>query len=330
MFDDDDSIEKLISICIPTYRRPTQLLHAIHSCVTQTYRPLEIEIGDDSPDNDSERLVESIVLPTGVSLRYRRNVPSLGQAANINALFAAVRAKYVVVLHDDDVLLPQAISQMHAVRQREPQAVAVYGCQQVIHENGERSESLSEALNIRYHRTATDAGPQPDALVAAFLRQFPNDGYMIDADRARAVGLRSFAEVGESCDTDFGIRLAMQSAADSFFFIDTMTTQYRLSTSGLSGSRDISWRFYDYLLSLPNRFTPAQQAARETLLREIAVQATVEHALRGNRRSAFRIISSGFYPRQRKAGLLKLLYHLSLIAFPQIDLLRRRTRRTIS
>ena len=329
MFADYFANEKLVSICIPTYRRPTQLLQAIYSCVSQVYRPLEIDVGDDSPADDSEILVRSIVLPDGVSLRYRRNAPSLGQADNLNALFAAARGKQIVVLHDDDVLLPDAIAQMRALAATQPGIIAVYGRQQIIHENGEASESKTEALNLRYGRTAKHTGRQPDALVAALRRQFPNDGYMVDAERARTVGLRPFAEVGESCDTDFGIRLAMHSASDSFYFVDTLTTQYRLSISGLSGSRDISWRFYEYLLALPNRFTPEQQAARNQLLSEIAVQATVEHALRGNRRSALRIIASQHYPRQRRSGFVKLLYHLLLIAVPQLSLLRSRRRRTI-
>lgn len=68
---------ELITICMPTYRRPSLLLHAIHSCLLQDHRPLEIDIGDDSRSPDTENLVRSFVLPPDVTLRYWRNSPPL-------------------------------------------------------------------------------------------------------------------------------------------------------------------------------------------------------------------------------------------------------------
>ena len=80
----------LVSICIPTCDRPLLLWEAILSCFAQSHRPLEVLIGDDSANDDSKSLAETIVSPQGVTLRYRRNRPRLGQAGNVNSLFDAL------------------------------------------------------------------------------------------------------------------------------------------------------------------------------------------------------------------------------------------------
>jgi glycosyltransferase involved in cell wall biosynthesis len=319
----------LITICIPTYRRPSQLLHALHSCVAQDYRPLEIDIGDDSPGDDSELLVASLVAPDGVTIRYTRNRQSLGQSGNVNALFAKARGSRILLLHDDDVLAAGAVAALAAAFDGGPDIVAAYGLQDVISESGEFDRGKTDALNVRYARTARYAGLRTDPVICALRRQFPNDGYLVDAALARAVGYRPTSEVGESCDTDFSLRLALQARGKAFYLLDRTTCRYRLNRAALSGSRNISWKFYDYLLTITEHLSPPERAVRDALLGEIAVKALTENAVHGRRLTALRILLSGHYPLRRKLGIPKLLYHLGLIAVPQIDKLRRRTREAI-
>ena len=59
---------RLITICIPTFRRPDLLVEAIQTCFQQNYRPLEILIGDDSMDEKSFDLTRGLALPSGVTL----------------------------------------------------------------------------------------------------------------------------------------------------------------------------------------------------------------------------------------------------------------------
>lgn len=94
----------LITVCIPTYRRPTMLLHCLHSCIGQDYRPLEIDVSDNSSSNDTQILVESVPRPPGVSVRYWRNEPPTDSVENQKKLFAAARGYRLVMMNDDDVL----------------------------------------------------------------------------------------------------------------------------------------------------------------------------------------------------------------------------------
>lgn len=317
---------ELISICIPTYRRPSQLLHALHSCRQQAYRPLEIVIGDDSPHGDSEELVAQLPVIDGIRMHYQRNAPSLGQAANVNSLFARARGTSIVLLHDDDVLEPDAVNRLHAAKANDERIIAVYGSQLIVSERGELDTVQTPIMNARFKRAAEFSGIQANPVVCALWRQVPNDGYLVDAAAARAIGYRSFLEIGESCDTDFALRLALEHRGKVFKLIDGPISKYRKNRDGLSGSRDISWRFYQYLQTLDDRLSVEEIAARDQLLKEIAVQALIERAVHGHRFEALKILTSRYYPRKRKLGLIKLMFHLVLIVIPKIDGLSRKRR----
>src|SRR5690606_24280564 len=98
-----------ISICIPTCNRPDFLKQAVESCLNQTLLPYEILIGDDSPNNDSQSMVLELTKNRGVPIKIYHNIPSLRQAGNTNFLFNNVSGDKTVLLHDDDLLLPDSL-----------------------------------------------------------------------------------------------------------------------------------------------------------------------------------------------------------------------------
>ena len=54
--------EKMVSIIIPTYKRPDTLKRAIESALAQTYRPIEIIVVDDNdPDTEGRALTEKLM-----------------------------------------------------------------------------------------------------------------------------------------------------------------------------------------------------------------------------------------------------------------------------
>ena len=84
-------MNSLVSVCIPTCNRPQLLREAIVSCLKQTYRPLELLIGDDSQNDASADVINAIKAESAVALRYQRNHLHLGQAGNVNKLFQRAR-----------------------------------------------------------------------------------------------------------------------------------------------------------------------------------------------------------------------------------------------
>jgi glycosyltransferase involved in cell wall biosynthesis len=312
-------MSELITISMTSYRRPTFLLQSLHSCITQDYRPLEIDISDDSPNDECEQIVRSVTLPEGISLRYWRNSPSLKQTGNVNKLFSMARGSKLVLLHDDDALMPGAITALLAAFSWSPSVIASYGLQYIIRSDGEISMSESEKHDVYVHRTRDLTGLQQDPVVSALWLQFPNNGYLVDTALARATGYLGEELVGDACDADFGIRLALANRNSQFAFIDRHTSLYRLTASSLRTNHGCCWKLFD-LVSRLTDLTPRQMDARDVLLRRTAEESVVDNAIHRRRKRALEIFRSPFYPVSKLRP--KPLYHLVLMAFPGLVGLR--------
>jgi glycosyltransferase involved in cell wall biosynthesis len=91
-----------VSILIPTYRRPQLLRRAIASALSQDPPvAMEVIVGDDA--DEGAAIVSEF---DDVRLRYQRNFEHLGMAGNWNRLCDMARGDYLLLLNDDDRLLP--------------------------------------------------------------------------------------------------------------------------------------------------------------------------------------------------------------------------------
>ena len=102
----------LVSVIIPTYRRPDTLDIAINSVLEQTYINVEVIVVDDNnPESEGRKLTENKMLPFAnnprvIYLKHEKN--KNGSAArNTGARFS--KAKYIAFLDDDDIFLPTKI-----------------------------------------------------------------------------------------------------------------------------------------------------------------------------------------------------------------------------
>ncbi|HAN45254.1 MAG TPA: hypothetical protein DCQ32_01735 [Cyanobacteria bacterium UBA8156] len=105
----------LVSLCVPTYNGAPYLRETLSSALSQTYRPLEILIGDDgSTDETLHILTEFQELAerhgkTPVRIwPHRRDRP----ADNWNFLAAEARGVYLKYLFQDDVLHPDCVAKL--------------------------------------------------------------------------------------------------------------------------------------------------------------------------------------------------------------------------
>jgi GalNAc5-diNAcBac-PP-undecaprenol beta-1,3-glucosyltransferase len=97
----------LISVVIPTYRRPSLLLRAIRSVQNQTYKNLEIIVVDDASPDNTEEIVRRI---SDKRIRYMRHEQNRGlAAAGRNTGIRAAHGKYIAFLDDDDEWLETMI-----------------------------------------------------------------------------------------------------------------------------------------------------------------------------------------------------------------------------
>ena len=297
------------SVCIPACNRPGLLKQAIESALDQTTLPSEIIIGDDSRDDSCEQAVAPILTTSKVPIVYKRNSPSLGQADNTNMLFEAASSETVVLLHDDDLLLPSALQDLSNCFREHPQLTAAYGKQYIFSEDGNIDLDASERLNRDYFRSEQWAGVQRSSAAAGVLQQFPNDCFMLRTSAARAVKWRPRAEVGNGCEYDFGLRLA--TSHNGFFFLNAFTAKYRLTTSQSMSNNPNDDAAMQSFLVLRAAEVPEDAAwAKEFQLKRLAPRAIAQLLRRGRNEEALEIILSKHYSfetRVHPRGIYQLM-----------------------
>ena len=172
-----------VSICIPAYKRPELLRLAVKSCLAQTFTDFEIIMGVipgfAERRNDRSAASDS-VYPVLSKLTTAR------QAKNVNQLFAQAQGEFLVLLHDDDILQPNALEALIRPLQQNPDLVASFGKQLVINSDGDVLQPESESLNRKYCRTDQRANRVQRSAWAALVQQLPCDGYMVRTAAARA------------------------------------------------------------------------------------------------------------------------------------------------
>jgi glycosyltransferase involved in cell wall biosynthesis len=96
-----------VTVIIPTFRRPDQVVEAIRSALSQEGVTLEVHVLDDSPEGSARDAVESIGDPR---VAYtKRKTPSQGRPALVrNEAWPTARGRYVHFLDDDDLVVPGA------------------------------------------------------------------------------------------------------------------------------------------------------------------------------------------------------------------------------
>ncbi|MEM6392371.1 MAG: glycosyltransferase family 2 protein [Planctomycetota bacterium] len=309
-------MSELISVVIPTYCRPEMLRVTLDSVLAQDYRPMQLIITDDSPDDASERMVQGFVVPDGIELVYRRNTPALRQAGNVNQGFGLAAGQWTVLIHDDDALLPGCIETLVAASREHPEAVLLYGRQRVwSHDGSDDGDGAAEWANRLVGRTSDRVGVQPDALSAALTRQVPNNGYLVRTESARAVGYRPESEVGHVCDFDFGVRLAQRHPGQTFVLVSAYTSAYRVSAESVSRS-NAGGASFGYRICERVDAAETAEAARVEALRRFACGAVSELVAEGHRTEARAIYHGAYYTgRWTVRGVL----HRGLVSVPMLD-----------
>ncbi|HZZ12117.1 MAG TPA: glycosyltransferase family 2 protein [Paraburkholderia sp.] len=297
----------LISICIPTYNRPALLEQAIDSCLAQTYGDFEIVIGDDSKDDSAAQVVERCRARSTRPIRYERNVPGLGQAANVNRLFDRAQGARLVLLHDDDLLDAQALARLDACWQQHPDLIAAFGKQRVIADDGRERTQATERLNRDYWRVPERAGRMAVPALAGIDQMFPNNGYLVDTLSARRIAYRRPEEVGEACDFDFGFRLCVEARA--ICFVDAFVSVSRETAQSISSTALPAMHAFAQLRS--SKVPAAAQAAREDALRRVAPRAASAYARAGEPAAAWGVLMSRHYPMRDRLRA-RFFYHVLL------------------
>ena len=106
--------DTMLGICIPTYRRPEQLLRCVKSIIASAgdYN-LPIHIVDDAADDTNSRVIAQLqgLYPF---IDYEKNDANMGIDRNILKSIDRCRCRYAWPIGEDDRLLPDAVKKVLA------------------------------------------------------------------------------------------------------------------------------------------------------------------------------------------------------------------------
>jgi glycosyltransferase involved in cell wall biosynthesis len=91
----------LVSICIPAYNEEKYITRCINSVLSQTYKNIEIIIGDDASSDNTTKIIKSI---NDYRIKYFRNENNLGWRLNVKKCYQLVSGDFVTMLPADDYL----------------------------------------------------------------------------------------------------------------------------------------------------------------------------------------------------------------------------------
>lgn len=109
-----------LSVLLPTRNRLDLLKLAIESVRMQDYSDWEIIVSDNASDDDIGAYIKSLEDPRIHCRRFEQLVPVTD---NWNAALELATGEYVIMLGDDDALVPCGLSQVRALAQSQPDAI---------------------------------------------------------------------------------------------------------------------------------------------------------------------------------------------------------------
>jgi len=119
------SVLPVVTVGIPTYRRPRLLQQAVASAISQTNQNISVAIGN----NDVEHPItkKSVGFAGCEKLTIYNHKTNLGQIGNMEFLLSVCRTQWFTWLNDDDLMHPRCIELLlDAVRKLPSEPVAVY------------------------------------------------------------------------------------------------------------------------------------------------------------------------------------------------------------
>ncbi|MEJ8858237.1 glycosyltransferase [Variovorax robiniae] len=291
----------LISILVPTYRRPHHLAEALES-VAQQDRSLigEIIVGDDSPA-EFQAGNRAAIAASGLEplVRHVINEPPLGNYPNQCALGTAARFDHILILHDDDQLCPGGLAALaEACAKETDERVKIWFG---------RSEIMDELARVDPVRTAANNkeygkdGPGTVRSVREWSLQHaipPNSFLVARTDYlAQMYGARD----GNVGDWGLSVRLANTGAFGRFIAQDV--ARYRVHAESLTNSgRGVDAHIMFEIAQQLKVSEPAHIEGKNRLLRQFAEVATTRYLRDGERAAAWKCFASPHWQWKRRVS----------------------------
>ena len=100
------------SVVIPTRERAATLRHALHTCLDQHFDDYEVIVSDNASSPPTKAVVDEAASPR---IRYVRTPGPLAMSSSWDFAVSHARGEYVILIGDDDGLLPHALAELDRI-----------------------------------------------------------------------------------------------------------------------------------------------------------------------------------------------------------------------
>jgi glycosyltransferase involved in cell wall biosynthesis len=300
-----------VSILIPTYRRPQLLRRAIASALSQDAPvAMEVVVGDDA---DEGAAVASEF--DDVRLRYQANPERLGMAGNWNRLCDVAHGDYLLLLNDDDRLLPGFVATCVSAFHRMPDLGVVF-----------TNHFFDHRGRWEVRRCELQPGRHED-FSAKLLRYNP---VPVSASLFRRTAWEHARTLPDTGSADLVLWGRIAERGWPFFYVGDPLMVYLPHAASVSGALSFRYDGVVALEALTMSDPEAERLRRERLADALVARASA-HLLEGNARGATADLSRAeqLGHTSRRAWLLRALARhrtLARIAARAVRGLPRRPR----
>jgi hypothetical protein len=114
----------MFTIAIPIYKYKPEIKHTLRSIKQLNSKLVSSIICFIQPSNDLSLIINTIK-ESKLNTKYEINHTNIGMVENWNKCIKACSSKYLIINHDDDYLLPYALSQYLSVLKKYPEVAVV-------------------------------------------------------------------------------------------------------------------------------------------------------------------------------------------------------------
>lgn len=281
-----EPVRPLVTVAIPTFSRVHYLKKAVGSALSQTYENIEVIIGDDGQSPLIKDWGEEIA-SREPKIRYQRNERNLGLAGNWNALADAARGEFIVIIGDDDRLLPDFVGRL--VDAILPDKNVAFSNLHLIDSRDNRMRAETDRHTRFYRRDVLRAGELVNAEAVVWQNSVPISAAMTKTSDVRRL---RFKEDLNTPEIELFIRLAQERGR--FVFVSDHLCEYRVhpdseTSVGLRGER-----LAEYLLEIP--VAPDVEPYKREFMASLLINSVSRCLRHGEWNRARRLLNSEYYP----------------------------------
>jgi glycosyltransferase involved in cell wall biosynthesis len=278
-----------VTIGIPTYNRLHYLKESTASALAQDYPNLEILISQNPhPDPQVREPIAEYCRNLAASdsrIRYQLLPKDEGPPANFNEIGDAARGEYLMMIGDDDHLLPHAISNLASVTG--PNTILSFGKRYVIDSDGVRVKSYLGTQPGGWG--PPPPGPLPNPEPWAWQQAMATETSLMRTEVFRRLRFREYVDMP---DMEYFIVLAREGG--EFIFTPEYVTEIRVHKNSTTGRGFVNYcELADLLAPLEvSREVEPEKTRKLIYLTHLAVIGCL---LNGNVKDARRLLKTRYF-----------------------------------